>query len=64
MKGYLLAFSVFLTLCAVVGFINASYLWSAKDSWIKQVAKICTIIASSIGLVVSVMIMLYEIQQN
>lgn len=64
MSDYLPIFSIILTLCSAVGFVNASYSWSAKDSWIKQVVKICTVIASSIGLVVSVVIMLYVIQQN
>lgn len=57
-------FGIFVTLCSAVGFVNASYFWSAKDNWIKQIVKLCTVIASSIGLITSVMIMTYLIQQN
>lgn len=64
MSDYLPIFSIILTLCSAVGFVNASYFWPAKDSWVKIVVKICTVIASSIGLVTSVVVMLYVIQQN
>lgn len=64
MSDHLPLFSIILTLCSAVGFVNASYSWSAKDSWVKQVVKICTVIASSIGLVASLVIMLYVVQQD
>ena len=40
MSDYLPIFSIILTLCSAVGFVNAVYSWTAKDSWIKQVVKI------------------------
>ena len=64
MTDYLSILSIILALCSAVGFVNASYSWSAKDSLIKQIVKICTVIASSIGLAVSVMIMLYTTHRN
>lgn len=64
MNEYILIVSIVSTLCCVVGFINASCVWSAKDSWIKQIAKLCTVIASSVGLTTCAMIIIYLIQMD
>lgn len=59
-----LVFSVLVVLCTAVGFVNASYHWPAKESWVKRIVRLCVAIASALGLLLSVMVVMILVNMN